>query len=117
MLYNFESENAEQFFEEEINNRFRRHKTEENGVFKYFGFADREEPGVVDKLNEILTQIGIGTKDFVALYHSGNGDHDDIKQQMLIGHDDLVETKVKNVTFDNHRNNLTSLLNFDYVKA
>lgn len=117
LLYHFEDNGSEKFFENEIEDRFSRHKTEENGNFRYFGFADVEEPGVVDKLNTILNRIGIGTKDFVALYHSRDADPDKIKRTMLIGHDDLVETKVEDMSFDAHRNSLTKLLDFDYVKA
>ena len=117
LLYHFEDKDSHKFFEKEINNRFARHITEENGEFKYFGFAEREEPGVVDKLNNILNRVGIGTKDYVALYSSHEEDHDDIKRRMLIGHDSLVETDVENMSFDAHRNSLTKLLDFDYVKA
>ena len=117
LLYHFEDQGSEKFFEKEINDRFARHKTEENGEFRYFGFADREEPGVVDKLNTILNRVGIGTKDYVALYHSRDADPDKIKRTMLVGHDDLVETKVEDMSFDAHRNSLTKLLDFDYVKA
>ncbi len=117
LLYNFEDNGSEKFFEKEINENFARHKTEESSGFKYFGFADREEPGVVDKLNTILNRVGIGTEDYVALYHSREDDPDQIKRTMLIGHDDLVETKVEKISFDNHRNSLTKLLDFDYVKA
>lgn len=82
---------------------------------QYFGFAGREQPEVVDKLNTILNRFGIGTKDFVALFYARKEDPDTIKRLMLIGHDNLVETKVKNVSTDAHRNSLTKLLTFNYA--
>jgi hypothetical protein len=117
LLYHFEDDGSEQQFENKINNTFWRHQTEDNQEFKYFGFADREEPGVVDKLNTILHPIGLGTKDYVALYHAREEDNDNIKRRMLAGHDSLIETKVEKKGFDAHRNSLTKLLNYDYVKA
>lgn len=117
LLYHFEDKGAVEYFEGEINKTFWRNRTEESNGFKYFGFTDREAPGVVDKLNEIVDQMGIGTKDYVALYYSRKEDPERIKQQMIIGHDDLVETKVQDISFDAHRNSLTKLLNFDYLKV
>ena len=117
LLYHFSDQGSEKFFEKEINDHFDRHKTEENGDFRYFGFADQEEPEVVDKLNNVLNRIGIGTEDYVALYHSRDADPEKIKRTMLLGHDDLVETKVEKKGFDAHLNHLTKLLDFDYVKA
>lgn len=116
LLYHFEDEGTANRFENQINQEFRRHQVEENGEFRYFGFADREEPGVVDKLNTILNPMGMGMKDYVALYHSKDENPDKIKRTMLLGHDSLVETKVENMSFDAHRNSLTKLLDFDYAK-
>jgi hypothetical protein len=116
LLYHFEDQGTANRFENQINQEFRRHQVEENGEFRYFGFADREEPGVVDKLNTILNPMGMGMKDYVALYHSKDENPDKIKRTMLLGHDSLVETKVENMSFDAHRNSLTKLLDFDYVK-
>ncbi len=117
LLYHFEDKGAEGRFERQINQEFRRHQVEENGEFRYFGFADREEPGVVDKLNAILNPMGMGMKDYVALYHAKDENPDEIKRTMLRGHDSLVETKVEKLSFDAHRNSLTKLLDFDYMKA
>jgi hypothetical protein len=116
LLYHFEDQGTANRFENQINQEFRRHQVEENGEFRYFGFADKEEPGVVDKLNTILNPMGMGMKDYVALYHSKDENPDKIKRTMLLGHDSLVETKVENMSFDAHRNSLTKLLDFDYVK-
>jgi hypothetical protein len=117
LLYYFDDAASTARFEEAISKEFRRHQIEKRDNLKYFGFADREEPGVVDKLNAILRRIGIGTKDYVALYYSRKEDRDKIKRGMLVGHDELVETKINKISFDSYRNNLTNLLNFDYVKA
>jgi hypothetical protein len=117
LLYHFEDKKAERFFEKEINDRFSRHQTEEAGSVSYFGFAERAEPAAVDKLNTILNRVDIGTKDYVALYHAGKKDPDQIQRQMLIGSDRLVETKVSNLSEDAHVDSLTKLLDFDYSKA
>lgn len=116
LLYHFDDKQRKDRFENEINKEFWRHKTEENQDFKYFGFAAREEPEVVDKLNAILHPMAIGTEDFVALYYGRKDNPEKIKRAMVLGHDDLVETKVEKVSFDAHRNSLTKLMDFDYVK-
>jgi hypothetical protein len=118
LLYHFEDQDSEKHFEKSINGEFWRHRVEENDGFKYFGFAAREEPAVVDKIGGILDPLApaIGTKDYVALYFSRDEDPDKIKREMVLGHDSLIETKVEDVSFDSHRNSLTRLLDFDYVK-
>lgn len=117
MLYHFEDKDSVDFFENAIQKEFRRHEIEENDGFKYFGFADKRDPGVVGKLNTILNNIGIGTKDFAALYYSREEDPEKIKRVMLVGHDSLVDSRVKDISFDSHRNSLTKLLNFDFANA
>lgn len=118
LLYHFEDKDSEKHFEERVNNEFSRHRVEENDGFKYFGFAARQEPEVVDKINSILDPLApaIGTKDYVALYFSREGDPDKIKREMVLGHDSLVETKVERVSFDSHRNSLTRLLDHDFTR-
>lgn len=117
LLYNFEDAGSTKFFEEQIHNEFWRHQMEEDNKFKYFGFAAGEHPGVVSKLQEIVNDIAIGTKDYVVLYCSGAEGADKIQQEMILGHSDLIETKVNKISYDAHRNSLTKLLDFDYVKA
>ncbi|WP_017730846.1 hypothetical protein [Nafulsella turpanensis] len=119
LLYHFEDNKAENAFRKKVEDEFWRHQTEENQDFKYLGFAGRAEPEVVDKLNGMMHHIDYTTKDYVALYHSREEEPDKIKRQMLLGHDELVENKVEDgdFSFDAHRNSLTKLLNFDYVKA
>ncbi|AHM59680.1 hypothetical protein D770_07085 [Flammeovirgaceae bacterium 311] len=117
LLYHFDDKNIEKSFEKEIHNSFPRHRIEENGDFRYFGFADRAEPGVVDKLNTVLSRVDNSMKDYVALYHANKENTDNITRQMLVGHDNVLETKVENLSSDAHRGSLTRLLDFDYVKA
>lgn len=117
LLYHFEDKKAEKFFEKELNDRFSRHQTEESGTVNYFGFAERAEPAAVDKLNLILNRVDIGTKDYVALYHAGKNDPDQIQRQMLVGSDRLIENKVNSLSEDAHVSSLTRLLDFDYIKA
>ena len=117
LLYHFDDKKTEKSFEKELHERFPRHRIEENGSLRYFGFADRAEPGVIDKLNTVLTRVDNSMEDYVALYHAKNANPDKITRQMLIGHDSVVETKVEDLSFDAHRGSLTRLLEFDYVKA
>lgn len=117
LLYHFEDSNLEQSFEKEIHDRFPRNRTEENGDFRYFGFAERAEPAVVDKLNAVLTSQGNSTKDYVALYHANKDNADNITRQMLVGQDNVLENKVEKLSFDAHRGSLSRLLDFDYLKA
>lgn len=117
LLYHFDDKVTQQQFENKIKGTFPRHQTEENQGFTYFGFADREEPGVVDKVETIIHPMVLGTNDYVALYYTRNDNDDQIKRRMVFGSASLVETKVENKGFDAHRNSMTKLLNFDYVKA
>jgi hypothetical protein len=116
LLYHFEDQKLEKSFEKEIHDNFPRHRIEENGDFRYFGFAERAEPAVIDKLNSVLTKQGTSMKDYIALYSSGKENSDKISRQMLLGHDNVLETKVEKLSFDAHRGNLTRLLDYDYVK-
>lgn len=116
-MYYLEDRNDHLRFEEEIKNAFKKHRIDDEiESLKYFGFSGREQPEVVDRLNTILNRFGIGTKDFVALFYARKEDTETIKRLMLVGHDDLVETKIKNISMDAHRNSLTKLLEFDYTK-
>lgn len=117
LLYHFNDRKVEKSFEKEIHDRFPRHRIEENDNFRYFGFADKAEPGVVDKLNTVLSRVDNSMEDYVALYHAKNQNPDKITRTMLIGHDNVIESKVEKMSFDSHRSSLTNLLDFDYVKA
>lgn len=117
LMYHFEDKGIEKTFEKALHERFPKHKVEENGSLRYFGFTDKAEPGVVDKLNTVLSRVDNSTKDYVALYHAKNANPDRITRTMLVGHDNLVETKVEKLSNDAHQNSLSGLLDFDYLKA
>lgn len=117
LIYHFGDKANQQQFENKIYGSFPRHQTEENQGVTYFGFADREEPGVVDKVETIIHPMRLGTEDFVALYYTRNGNDDQIKRRMIFGSASLVDSKMEDKGFDAHRNSLTKLLDFDYVKA
>jgi hypothetical protein len=117
LLYHFDNGEAQKRFEEKINRQFERHQEDVSNRVKYFGFAEREEPAVVDKLNSILRPMQIGTGDYVALYHSPKQNPDKITRTMLLGHDEFVENDVRDLTSTAHQVNLDRLLGFDYVKA
>ena len=117
LLYHFEDKGTEKSFEKVIHDSFPRHRIEESNGFRYFGFAERAEPGVVDKLNTALSRADNSMKDYVALYSAKKENTDEITRTMLIGHDNVVETKVEKISFDAHRESLTKLLDFDYLKA
>lgn len=117
MMYHFEDKNSEKNFENVLHERFPRHKVEENGSLRYFGFADRAEPGVVDKLNTVLSRVEKSSKDYVALYHAKHANPNSITRTMLVGHDNVLENKVEKLSNDAHQNSLSELLDFDYQKA
>jgi hypothetical protein len=116
LLYHFEDKQLEKSFEKEIHTSFPRHQIEEAGPMRYFGFADRAEPGVVDKLNTVLSRADNSMKDYVALYHAKNHDTDKITRTMLVGHDNVLETKVENLSMDAHIGSITKLLETDFTK-
>lgn len=123
LLYYFDDQQKTQDFEKGIEKEFTRHKWVEDGGYKYFGFAEREEPGVVDKLNTILTSMGMGREgyfgktDYVALYFSREKDPDNIKRQLLIGTEDMVDKDAQGMTTDAHRNAIQNLLESDLARV
>lgn len=122
LLYYFDDNQKTQDFEKGIEKEFARHKWIEDGGFKYFGFADTAEPGVVDKLNTILTSMGMGREgyfgktDYVALYFSREKDPDNIKRQLLIGTEDMVDKNAQGMASDAHRNAIQNILEYDFIK-
>jgi hypothetical protein len=118
LLFHFDDQNSQNHFEERIRQHFGRHKVERNGDTTYFGFAGQEEPGVVGQIKSSIDTLGIGSADYVALYFSKQEEGPEkITQKMLLGSDDLVETNIRTVSNDAHVNTISSLLDFDYVKA
>jgi hypothetical protein len=122
LLYRFDDKGREQQFEQQIQKDFPRHKKETDAGFKYFGFAAKEEPGVVDTLDGILNGMGIGVqgnfgqRDYVALYFSREKDPDNVKRQLLIGTDEMVDKDAETMSADAHRNAIINLLNHDFLK-
>ena len=120
LLYRFDKQEHTQYFEQGIKKHFTRHKEVQDGPFKYFGFADVPEPGVVDKLNTILNEMGMGRDgnfgqvDYVALYFSRPKDPDNIKRQLLIGTEDMVDKDAQSMSTDAHRDAIQNLLTYDY---
>ncbi|MCC9165604.1 hypothetical protein [Pontibacter harenae] len=123
LLYRFDEEEKVKQFEKGIQKEFPRHKFESDGDYYYFGFADRAEPGVVDTVDGILNSMGFGVtgyfgkRDYVALYFSREADPDNIKRQLLIGTEEMVEAGAETMSADAHRSAIQNLLAFDYVKA
>lgn len=105
------------YFEEEIKDRFPRHKKEQTDKITYFGFAARERAGVEDQLREILHNIGIGTDDYVALYYTKDENPDKIMRVMMLGHDENIEQDLKSIKPEDHIDTLSRLFNYDFVKA
>ncbi|MCC9137415.1 hypothetical protein ACFSKU_08490 [Pontibacter silvestris] len=123
LLYRFDEEESVQQFEDAIVKEFPRHQVEKEGEFKYFGFAGEPEPGVVDKLNTILTSMGrgrngyFGKTEYVALYFSREKDNDNIKRQLLIGTEEMVDEDAQRMSNDAHRDSIQNLLEFNYLKV
>lgn len=123
LLYRFDEEESVQQFEDAIVKKFPRHQVEKDGTFKYFGFAAQPEPGVVDDLNTILTSMGrgrngnFGQREYVALYFSRDKDPDNIKRQLLIGTEEMVDEDAQRMSTDAHRDAIQNLLEFNYLKV
>ncbi|TPE45932.1 hypothetical protein [Pontibacter mangrovi] len=123
LLYYFDDQQVTQQFEERLKKVFKRHKELQDSGYTYFGFADVEEPGVVDKLDSILNDVGIGVQgnfgqqDYVALYFSREKDPDNIKRQLLIGTADMVDKGAERMATDAHRDNIQNLLGYTYQNA
>lgn len=122
VLYGFQKEELNQEFKEKVLKAFPRHKEVTDAGYEYIGVAGGNEPEVVDALNTILHEMGIGTEgffgqnDYVALYFSRDKDPDSIKRQLLIGTEDMVDEGAESMSADAHRNAIVNLLNVDYVK-
>ncbi|MFD2244719.1 hypothetical protein [Pontibacter ruber] len=123
LLYRFDDKEQERSFEQGLAKDFPRHKMVTDAGFKYFGFASKSEPGVVDVLDGILNGMGIGVKgnfgqrDYVALYFSREKDPDNVKRQLLIGTDEMVNKDAETMSADAHRNAIINLLKYDFLKA
>lgn len=120
LLYHFDDQQVLAQFEEHLRKEFKRNKEVQDSGFKYFGFAATEEPGVVDKLTGILNDVGIGVtgnfgqNDYVALYFSRQKDPDNIKRQLLIGTDEMVNKGAERMATDAHRDSIQNLLGNTY---
>ena len=111
-----EAEQTKRFYND-LKNNFTENKLEEYEGFHYFAFPERDDPAVQDKLNDLLHSYGIGNKDYVALYYSRPQAPDEINRNMIIGHDELIESQLKEVPIEKHQNTLIDLMNYDFLKA
>ncbi|PRY11984.1 hypothetical protein CLV24_109109 [Pontibacter ummariensis] len=122
VLYYLEDEKDKQRFEEGVLKEYPRHKVVEDGGFKYIGFAGPPEPAVVEKLDTFLMEMGkgrdeyFGKAEYVALYFSREADPDNIKRQLLIGTDEMVDKDAQRMSSDAHRSAIQNLLEFDFTK-
>ncbi|MBC5773565.1 hypothetical protein H8S95_05775 [Pontibacter sp. KCTC 32443] len=121
VVYHFDDQDAAQKFEREVKRHFTRFKIEEDGGKRYLGFAAKNEPAVVDALDTILNEMGYGTgsffgqKDYVALYFTREKDPDNIKRQLLIGTDEMVDAAADKNPTDAQRSSIIDLLRVTYV--
>ena len=116
VLASFEDKTQEKRFNNDLKDVFKEHTLENYGDMQYFAFPERDDPSVTDKLNDILHNYGIGTKDYVALYYTRPQAPDEINRQMVLGHDNLIETQVEKIPEDKHRDTLINLMNYDFLK-
>ncbi len=116
IISHFDDPQAQGSFEEKIKDNFPRHLEEQNDKLRYFAFAAHDQAGVEDYIKITLNEYGIGTQEFVALYYSRPDNADEIQRAMMLGHDDLVEDKIRRIKPEDHVDTLSRLLNFDFVK-
>jgi len=112
----FEKQDNQESLESAIKDEFPRHLEEQNEGLRYLAFAGKNQAAVEDFIKETLDQFNIGTEEYVALYYSREEDANKIQRAMLLGHDDLIEDKIKKVKPEDHIDTLSRLLDFDFVK-
>jgi hypothetical protein len=115
VTYNFSDSDQNKRFVEEIAEKYPQNQQRNLDSIKYFGFPARHSQSVEDELESILHRFGIGSSDYVALYYTREKDPDAIKRVMILGHDEYLEEKLKNISNEVHQNNLIDLMNYDFV--
>ncbi len=121
LVYHFDKGEEAQKFENEVKKKYTRFKIEEDSGIRYIGFAAKEEPAVVDYLDSILNNMGkgregfFGQRDYVALYFSREKDPDNIKRQLLIGTEEMVDAAADKNPTDAQRSSIINLLRVTYV--
>lgn len=115
LIYHFKDEKDNEFFKSELKKKFPKHKIDNTQELEYFAFSARHQPAVVDEINTIAHRMGISTKDYIALYYTRPSNSDDINREMLLGSDNLIETDLKNISLERHRDNLIELMDYDFL--
>lgn len=117
VIYHFTDKNDNLAFGNELKKRFPEHKIEKYSGIEYFVFPAKNQPAVKDEINAIKHRFGIGSKDYIALYFTPSYNPDEIQREMLLGHDEFIDTDISKTSVSNHKQTLAELLEFDFVKA
>jgi hypothetical protein len=116
LIYHFTDEKDNEFFKKELKKKFPENKIDHYEEFEYFTFPARHHPAVKDEVNAITHRLGIGTKDYIALYYTRPKKPDEINREMLLGSDSLIETDLEKITRSKHKENLIEFMEHDFLK-
>jgi hypothetical protein len=117
LIYHFTDEKDNEFFKKELKKKFPEHKIDHYEELEYFTFPARHQPAVKDDISAITHRLGIGTKDYLALYYTREKRPDEINREMLLGSDNLIETDLKKIAISKHKENLIEFMGYDFLKA
>lgn len=117
LIYRFTDAQDNETFGAELKNKFPKHKVARYDKVEYFTFPAKHQPAVKDEVNLIIHRLGIGSRDYVALYFTRPQNPDEISREMLLGKDEYLETDLKRVSKESHNETLAELLESDFLKA
>jgi hypothetical protein len=115
IIYAISDQNSMQLFLENLKRKFSRNKIQEGNNRLYFGFAERDLPGVKGVLQESMDMLVLDEDDYIALYYTREEEPDEINRLMIFGTSQNVETDLKKIPINVHENTLTDLLEFDFI--
>jgi len=116
LTYFFTEAAQNENFAEKISEKYPQHEHREFQGIRYFAFPARHQESVLDEVNKIVHQFGLGSKDYIALYYTKPKAPDDIVRHMIVGHDEFIERQLEDVSIQSHQDNLIELMDRDFVK-
>ena len=115
IVYAISDQSSEKLFLEELHKKFPRNKIQEENDFLYFGFAERDLPGVQDALQETMDKLTLDVDDYIALYYLREEEPDEINRLMIFGTASTAEDDLKTLVRTTHERILADLLEFDFI--
>lgn len=84
--------------------------------YEFIAFRSRQLPAVVDKIDSLIEDLTLSSKDFIALFYRKEDEPDVIKRLMLVGPSRFVENENQKLHISQSAMDLilTDLLNFRF---